>query len=98
MKSVPTLWDDIRYIDGYPGRYAAIARRHGDTWYIAAINATDAPLDLELPLDIVAGSAGRQYYDSPRGPAVKDIRIPSDGRVRTRIPTGGGMVVTAPAR
>ena len=98
MKSVPTLWDDIRYIDGYPGRYAAIARRHGDTWYIAAINATDAPLDLELPLDIVAGSAGRQYYDGPHGSAVKDIRIPSDGRVRTRIPTGGGMVVTAPAR
>ena len=30
MKNVPTTWDDIKYIDGYPGKYVVIARRHGD--------------------------------------------------------------------
>jgi len=27
MKEIPTLWNETRYIDGYPGKYAVIARR-----------------------------------------------------------------------
>jgi alpha-glucosidase len=40
--TLPRSWDDSRLVDGYPGKYAVIARRSGDTWYIAGINATDA--------------------------------------------------------
>ena len=40
MKQVPTNWDEVRFIDGYPGKYAIIARRAGNTWYVAGINAT----------------------------------------------------------
>jgi hypothetical protein len=28
MKEIPTLWDETVFIDGYPGKYAIIARRH----------------------------------------------------------------------
>ena len=31
MKDVPTLWDEVRFIDGYPGKYAIIARRAGSS-------------------------------------------------------------------
>ncbi len=31
MKAVPTTWDETRFIDGYPGKYVVLARRHGDT-------------------------------------------------------------------
>ena len=41
MREVPTTWDETRYIDGEPGQNAAIARRHGDTWYIGAVNASE---------------------------------------------------------
>ena len=39
MKEVPTTWDEVRFIDGYPGKYVILARRHGDKWYIAGVNA-----------------------------------------------------------
>lgn len=39
MKAVPTTWDETVLIDGYPGRYVVLARRSGDRWYVAAINA-----------------------------------------------------------
>jgi alpha-glucosidase len=38
LKIVPTVWDDIRYISGYPGDYVAIAKRSGDTWFLGALN------------------------------------------------------------
>ena len=39
LREVPTTWDETRFIDGYPGEHVALARRKGDTWYVAAINA-----------------------------------------------------------
>ncbi|MDE6341128.1 MAG: glycoside hydrolase family 97 protein, partial [Muribaculaceae bacterium] len=29
MKNVPTTWDEVKFIDGYPGRYVIMARRSG---------------------------------------------------------------------
>lgn len=48
LRDVPTTWDDIRYIDGYPGKYAVIARRKGGKWYVSAINADATPYKLDL--------------------------------------------------
>ncbi len=48
MRQVPTTWDDIKYIDGYPGKNAVIAREKDGVWYIAAINAEQTPYQLDL--------------------------------------------------
>ena len=48
LTNVPTTWDDTKYISGEPGKSAVISRRHGDTLYIAAINADDAPVNFDL--------------------------------------------------
>jgi len=48
MKQVPTTWDETRLIDGYPGRYIVLARRQGATWYVAAINAGEEPVKLDV--------------------------------------------------
>ena len=50
MKKVPTVWDETRFIDGYPGKYCVVARRYGNQWYIAATNATGQPMKLNLSL------------------------------------------------
>lgn len=39
LKGVPSAWDDIKLLDGYPGRDVMLARRKGDAWYIGAANA-----------------------------------------------------------
>ncbi|MCF8225936.1 MAG: glycoside hydrolase family 97 protein [Bacteroidales bacterium] len=41
LKEVPSVWDDTRFIDGYPGDFIILARKNGDTWYVAGINGTD---------------------------------------------------------
>src|SRR5690606_41597755 len=37
LKAVPSVWDDVKFIDGFPGKYVVLARRAGDTWYVAGI-------------------------------------------------------------
>ena len=44
LREVPTTWDETRFIDGMPGEHVALARRNGNTWYVAAINATGQTL------------------------------------------------------
>jgi alpha-glucosidase len=40
LKHVPTVWDDIRFLGGYPGDYVAIAKRSGSDWFIGIMNNT----------------------------------------------------------
>ncbi|HTM93258.1 MAG TPA: glycoside hydrolase family 97 catalytic domain-containing protein [Flavisolibacter sp.] len=38
LKTLPDYWDEVKFLEGYPGKYAVIARRSGNRWYIAGIN------------------------------------------------------------
>lgn len=38
LKIVPTVWDDIKFLGGYPGDYVAIAKRSGDEWFVGVMN------------------------------------------------------------
>lgn len=51
LKSVPTTWDETRYLDGEPGKLAVLARRKGKVWIVAGINgeATAKTLSVALP-------------------------------------------------
>jgi alpha-glucosidase len=49
LKIVPTVWDEIRFIGGYPGDYVAIAKRNGSGWFIGVMNnSTGKTIDLKL--------------------------------------------------
>ncbi len=55
MKKVPTTWDDTKFIEGYPGKYAVIARRHGDKWYVAGVNAEPETKEITIDLSTLVG-------------------------------------------
>ncbi len=38
LKLVPTVWDDTRFIDGYPDEYIVLAKRSGKQWFVGAMN------------------------------------------------------------
>ena len=38
LRQLPDRWDEVRFIDGFPGQYAVIARRAGSKWFVAGIN------------------------------------------------------------
>jgi hypothetical protein len=50
MKNVPERWDETKFIDGYPGKLAVIARRSGKLWYVAGINGENISKTLTLNL------------------------------------------------
>lgn len=94
MKQVPTTWDETRFIDGYPGRYIVLARRHGDTWYIAAANATAEPLKLKLDLPMLAGQEVSLYSDDKKmQPQLKLQKIKTDGSLQLMVQPQGGAVI-----
>jgi alpha-glucosidase len=39
LKEVPNAWDDIKLLQGTPGRDVVLARRKGTAWYIGGISA-----------------------------------------------------------
>lgn len=48
--SLPTVWDETRFISGYPGESVVIARRSKNTWYVAGINGSDIAITIPLSL------------------------------------------------
>ena len=50
MKQVPTTWDEVRFIDGYPGKYVILARRSAGKWYVVGISAQKEPVKTKLNL------------------------------------------------
>lgn len=95
LKQMPTTWDETRFIDGYPGRYVILARRHADTWYVAAINATKEPLKLNLSLLMLAGQKVSFYGDGKKQqPLLKTQVVKADGMLQfTLLPQGGAVLV-----
>ena len=53
FSQLPAAWDDTRLVAGKPGEYAVVARRHGDTWYVAGINGSDAARTIPLHTDFI---------------------------------------------
>lgn len=54
MKQVPVVWDEIRFISGYPGESFVVARRSGSTWYIAGLNGTKEACKFTVPFDFLS--------------------------------------------
>src|SRR5690606_25084203 len=50
LRELPDSWDDVRYLQGFPGKDVAIARKSGARWYVAGINgeAEDKTLTFDL--------------------------------------------------
>ena len=42
MSALPATWDDVKFVDGVPGKYVVVARKKGDQWYIAGINGENS--------------------------------------------------------
>ncbi|MBN2348792.1 MAG: glycoside hydrolase family 97 catalytic domain-containing protein [Bacteroidales bacterium] len=53
MQTLPTTWDDVKFIDGYPGKYVVLARKKDDTWFIAGINGEKSERTITLHLPFV---------------------------------------------
>lgn len=77
LKAVPTAWEDVKFIAGYPTQYAVVARKASSAngsiaqksngkWFVGGLNATDKPLTLILDLPMFAGKTVEYLTDMPK--------------------------------
>ncbi len=94
MKNIPTTWDETVYIDGYPGKHVVLARRSGDNWYIAGINAGENPVDLNLNLPMLIGQDVSVYNDKEDKKLMLSVdKIDNKGEISISIQPNSGFVL-----
>lgn len=95
MKNVPTTWDEVKFVDGYPGKYVIIARRSGNTWYVAGVNAEKTALTKKITLPMLnAGATAKMYSDDAQlNGSVKKVKINKKKQMTVTIPCNGGLVI-----
>ena len=107
LRELPTTWDETRFLDGYPTRFVALARRHGSKWYVGALNGTQEPISMTLDLSMFANQTMTCLTDQPLKkskkaqdnaqqlptPVQKQLKVPQDGKVQITIQPMGGIII-----
>ena len=95
LKEVPTTWDETVFLDGYPGKYCVLARRHGDRWYIVGINAQKEPLKLKLALPMLREGDRVAFYSDTKNhePQLEQKTIQKPDETSVTIQPEGGIVL-----
>lgn len=53
LMQVPAAWEDVKFIDGYPGDFVILARKKGNKWYVAGLNGNDKPRTFTVTTDFL---------------------------------------------
>lgn len=95
LKAVPTVWDETVFLDGYPGKYCVLARRHKDTWYVTGINAEKQAKKLMLSLPMLAGKTLSLYSDKEnRESQLQPVSLNKKNELNVVIQPEGGIIIT----
>jgi len=83
LKHLPAAWDETRFLPSEPGRYAVVARRSGERWYVAGLNGENREIKLKLNLGFIPhgatlltdGKLGSPLSSSSYTPAKRPFQI-----------------------
>ena len=98
LSGLPAAWDETRFVSGYPGQSAVLARRSGTTWYVAGINGTDASSTLSCDLSFIGGRRHITLF-ADSGDASSPWQITHPARLPAAVtcrPRGGFVCVIRP--
>ena len=103
MSSLPTTWDETRLLSGYPGEWVVMARRSGNTWYIAGINGKDSQQTLSFDTSFLPKGKYTLFTDRPGYKGDLPANNPKPWRIKsakgripakmTCLPRGGFVIV-----
>ena len=96
LKNVPVIWDDTRFIEGYPGEYIVLAREREGMFYVAGINGKIEDRDVELDLSFL--EEDREYDihlikdgDDSRSFSFETLKITGKQKLAVDMLPGGGF-------
>jgi hypothetical protein len=95
MQTVPVAWDEVKFIDGYPGKHYAVARRAGKKWYVAAINGDTVQKQIPLNFSFVgANKTGNIFHTNEKGEIVTESYPVKPGERKTmNVKPNDGFVI-----
>lgn len=99
LQIVPTVWDDTRFVDGYPGEFIVMAKRSGDTWFLGAMN-NDESRTISIPTDFLSTNKYElEYWEDAKDAGInpeklrKNRKIIQAGKpVKIQMAKNGGYV------
>ncbi len=95
LKRVPAVWDETRFIDGYPGKLFAVARRSGNKWYLAVTNGEKTEKEWSVSCPFLKDLEFTVIYDKPDGSAaMRKLTIDPDGKLAINLGPNGGAVLS----
>lgn len=100
IHDVPATWDETRVLDGTPGEYITIVRRHGREWFLGSMTNW-TPRRFDLPLSFLGNGKYRAeiYADAsdadrlPKNVSIRTQAIDSTKHLRVELAPGGGYAV-----
>ena len=100
MKQVPSVWDDTKFIDGYPGKFVVIARKGDGRWFIAGINGEPVAKTVTLDLrDLPSATSGRLITDGESGSFTGEtVTLTPDRKLTATLKPNGGFVLVLPVQ
>lgn len=99
ITAIPTVWDETVALNGRIGEYVSIARRSGDTWYIASLTNWDAR-SLELDLSFLPDNqySVEIFQDGVNADKVASdykkvtMKLPASKKINLKMTKGGGYI------
>lgn len=99
IRTVPTTWDETRVLDGSViGRTVAMARRSGETWYVAILNCQHETAEYQLSLSFLGDGDYRGLWcrdaDGPNSAQQIEsgIEVSRNDTINISMKPGGGFV------
>ncbi len=101
IAAVPTVWDESVGLDAEFGKFAAIARRSGKTWYAAGMAAAQGKADFVLSTDFLKYGASYEAEilsdtqgtsDNPQEYSLRRQKIKGGDKISINMERGGGFL------
>ena len=100
IKNAPSTWDETKVLNGLPGQYVTIARRHGEEWFLGSMTNWD-PRTLDLPLGFLGAGRYRAeiYADAedadrlPKNVSIVKRTVDRTTHLKAQLAAGGGYAV-----
>jgi hypothetical protein len=93
LRNLPNTWDDVKFVDGFPGKYVVIARRSANKWYIAGINGDAAAKTIQLNLSSFSKKKATLITEGEGGQLFAEKQVNTKKPQTITMPAAGGFVV-----
>ncbi|UCS93925.1 glycoside hydrolase family 97 protein [Echinicola marina] len=94
LRKLPGTWEDIKFIEGYPGEYVVLARMFEGKWYLAGINATNKSKEIKLDLTQFDNeNIWQLIQDSEDNSGFEISQVKEKEEIIINLPASGGFVL-----